>query len=116
VAVNLIRIPTQVKITPHSSPFPPRITTRQELDADDEAKELNKDMKEKRDALKKILLERASLCGIVADKDYAEVSQFEKAVKDLKQWNSVRSNSPSHSRGMHVFDKLEKMALAILFC
>ena len=48
---------------------------RQELDADDEAKELNKDMKEKRDALKKILLERASLCGIVADKDYAEVSQ-----------------------------------------
>eukprot|EP00985_Skeletonema_marinoi_P028303 scaffold24486_cov136-Skeletonema_marinoi.AAC.1 len=50
-----------------------------ELDADDEAKELNKDMKEKRDALKKILLERASLCGIVADKDYAEVSQFEKA-------------------------------------
>ena len=32
-------------------------------------------MKEKRDALKKILLERASLCGIVADKDYAEVSQ-----------------------------------------
>jgi hypothetical protein len=44
-------------------------------------------MKEKRDAPKKILLERASLCGIVADKDSAEVSQFEKAVKDLKQWS-----------------------------
>jgi len=64
---------------------------KDELDADDEAKELNKDMKEKRDALKKILLERASLCGIVADKDSAEVSQFEKAVKDLKQWSSVES-------------------------
>ena len=62
-----------------------------ELDADDEAKDLNKDMKEQRDALKKILLERASLYGSVADKDSAEVSRFEQAVKELKQWNKLDS-------------------------
>jgi tripeptidyl-peptidase-2 len=64
---------------------------KDELDADDEANELNKDMKEQRDALRKVLLERASLCGSVADKDSTGVSRFEEAVKELKQWNKLES-------------------------
>eukprot|EP00986_Skeletonema_menzelii_P015272 scaffold11389_cov138-Skeletonema_menzelii.AAC.1 len=64
---------------------------KDELDTDDEAKELNEGMKEKRDALRKIILERASLCGVVADKDSAEVSRFDNAVKELKQWSNLES-------------------------
>lgn len=59
---------------------------KDELDADDEAKDLNKEMKEQRDVLKKILLARASLYGSLATKDSSEVSRFGETVKELKQW------------------------------
>ena len=64
---------------------------KEELDADEEAKELNREMKEKRDILRKILFERASLSGVVAGKDSSKVSEFEQAVKEFKQWGSQES-------------------------
>ena len=59
-----------------------------DLEDDEEAKTLNKEMNEQRDALKKILLERAALAGRVADKNAAGVDTFDQAVKELKKWVS----------------------------
>ena len=73
------------------------------MDADEEAKELNKEMKEKRDILRKILFERASLCGVVAEKDVSKVPEFEQAVKEFKQWGSQEN----------LKDEDEKIKLAI---
>jgi len=61
---------------------------KDELEDDEEAKKLNKDMKEQRKALKKILLERASLAGAIADKDKSTVAGFDEVVRELKQWVS----------------------------
>jgi tripeptidyl-peptidase-2 len=93
---------------------------KDELEADDEATELNKVMKEQRDALKKILLERASLYGSVADKNSSKVPPFEKAVKELKQWIKLESLKDDDEKikltitlGRHARICQEKMALAI---
>ncbi|KAL7459659.1 hypothetical protein ACHAWC_011570 [Mediolabrus comicus] len=64
---------------------------KDELDADDEAKDLNKEMKEQSDVLKKILLARASLYGSLATKDSSEVSRFGQSVKEMKQWVKLDS-------------------------
>ena len=59
---------------------------KDELDEDKEAKELNKEMKEQRDFLRKVLLARASLAGTLADEDSSLADQFAEAVKELKTW------------------------------
>lgn len=60
-----------------------------DLDDDEEAKAKNKEMKEQRDLLKKVLLERATLAGNIADKDSSGVDAFNLAVTKLKQWVSL---------------------------
>mmetsp|Transcript_1182 Transcript_1182/g.2304 ORF Transcript_1182/g.2304 Transcript_1182/m.2304 type:complete len:174 (-) Transcript_1182:170-691(-) len=59
---------------------------KDELEDDEEAMTLNKDMKEQRIALKKILLARADIAGNIADKDASAVDEFDSAVKELKKW------------------------------
>ena len=61
---------------------------KEELEDNEEAKKMNKDMKEQRTALKKILLSRASIAGSIADKDASAVDEFDKAVKEMKNWVS----------------------------
>ena len=56
-----------------------------DMDDDEDAKKLNKDMKEQRDLLRKVLLERASLLGAVADKG-DDAASFDAAVVDMKKW------------------------------
>jgi len=62
---------------------------KDELENDEEAKKLSKDMKEQRTLVKKMMLARASLAGAIADKDNATASTFDEAVKELKQWVSA---------------------------
>ena len=59
---------------------------KDELDDDKDTKTLNKDMKEQRTALKKILLSRAGLPGNIADKDTSAADKFDQAVKEMKKW------------------------------
>lgn len=62
---------------------------KDELENDEEAKKLSKDMKEQRTLVKKMMLARASLAGAIADKDNATALTFDEAVKELKQWVSA---------------------------
>ncbi|KAL7541337.1 hypothetical protein ACHAXR_010827 [Thalassiosira sp. AJA248-18] len=62
---------------------------KDELEDNEEAKLLNKDMKEQRSALKKILLARAVVAGNIADKDASAVDAFDQAVKEMKKWVSA---------------------------
>ena len=59
---------------------------KDELDDVEDAKTLNKDMKEQRTALKKILLSRTGLPGNIADKDTSAADKFDQAVKEMKKW------------------------------
>ena len=56
---------------------------KEELDADEEAKEENKEMKEQRDFLKTILLSRAFAN---ANNTSSDMVAFDNTVKELKQW------------------------------
>ena len=58
----------------------------EDLEADEEAKKLNKEMKDQRSAYKKVLLARASIAGKVADKDASFANNFDEAVKEMKLW------------------------------
>ncbi|KAL7551241.1 hypothetical protein ACHAWF_014431 [Thalassiosira exigua] len=62
---------------------------KDELDEDAEAKDLDEEMKEQRDVLKKILLARATLAGSIADKDASESQGLDRAVKEAKKWVSA---------------------------
>lgn len=65
---------------------------KDELEADEDAKELKKNMTEQRDLLKKMLLARASMLGSIAANDTASndmSSSFDQAVKDMKQWVKI---------------------------
>lgn len=66
---------------------------KDELDADESAKELNKDMTEQRDLLKRMLLYRASVHGSIAAKtsNSAGLAKFNEAVKEMKQWIKLES-------------------------
>lgn len=64
---------------------------KDELEEDEKAKALDKEMKEKRDFIKKILLTKASLAGKIADKDPSKVDDFDTAVKEMKRWVSIGS-------------------------
>lgn len=77
---------------------------KDELEDDEEAKTLNREMTDQRDALRKILLARAALSGKIADKDATGVSKFDEAVKELKKWVTVDS----------LKDEEEKLKLSIL--
>ena len=57
-----------------------------ELEEDAEAKKLDKDMKEQRNALKKTLLARAAIAGKIADKETLAKDKFDEIVKELKKW------------------------------
>ncbi|KAL3940812.1 MAG: hypothetical protein SGARI_000835 [Bacillariaceae sp.] len=57
-----------------------------ELEEDADAKKLNNEMKEQKDALMKILLAKAVIAGKLAEKSSSKISEFEKAVKELKKW------------------------------
>jgi hypothetical protein len=59
---------------------------KDELDDDKEAKTLNKDMKEQRTALRKLLLSRAYIAGKIVDKDVSTADQLDIIVKDMKKW------------------------------
>ena len=63
--------------------------SKEDLEDDEEAKELNKDMKEQRSALKKILLSRALISSKVVEKDdtsSSAVFELDRAVKEMKRW------------------------------
>jgi len=62
---------------------------KDELEDDEEAKTLDKEMKEQRKAYRKALLARADIGGKIADKDSSSVDEFDLAVKELKKWVSV---------------------------
>eukprot|EP00585_Thalassiosira_rotula_P001363 CAMPEP_0196147344 /NCGR_PEP_ID=MMETSP0910-20130528/25203_1 /TAXON_ID=49265 /ORGANISM="Thalassiosira rotula, Strain GSO102" /LENGTH=1458 /DNA_ID=CAMNT_0041409743 /DNA_START=91 /DNA_END=4467 /DNA_ORIENTATION=- len=62
---------------------------KDELEADDEAKKLNKEMKEQRKLLRKTLLSRAALAGDIADKDLSAEAGLSEAVTELKKWVSA---------------------------
>ena len=62
---------------------------KEDLEEDDEAKKLHKEMKEQRDACKEIFLARANIAGKIADNDASAVEKFDLAVKELKKWVST---------------------------
>jgi len=64
---------------------------KDDLESDEEAKTLNKDMKEQRTALRKVLLSRAYIAGKIVDKDVSTAHQFDSVVKDMKKWVSTDS-------------------------
>merc|ERR1712176_579126 len=63
---------------------------KDELEEDDNAKKLNKEMKEQRDLLRKVLLARANLTGELADKG-TNADSLDKAVVDMKKWVTADS-------------------------
>jgi len=62
---------------------------KDELDDDAEAKALDKEMKEQRDLLKRVLLSRAALAGKIAEESESGVNGFDQAVKEMKKWVKV---------------------------
>ena len=82
--------------------------SKEDLEDDEEAKELNKDMKEQRSALKKILLSRALISSNVVEKDdtsSSAVFELDRAVKEMKKWVA---------KADHLDDDKDKSQLSII--
>ena len=83
--------------------------SKEDLEDDEEAKELNKDMKEQRSALKKILLSRALISSKVVEKDDTSSSavsdELDRAVKEMKRWVA---------KADHLDDDKDKSLLSII--
>jgi hypothetical protein len=98
---------------------------KDELDADDEAKELKQNMTEQHDFLKKMLLSRASIRGSLAanNTDPSDLSLFDKAVKDMKQWVKLENLKDDDekinftvtlSRHARLFQERQALALSLI--
>jgi hypothetical protein len=98
---------------------------KDELDADEEVKELKQSMTEQRDFLKKILLSRAAMRSSLAANSTSatDIAVLDKTVKDMKQW--VKSENLQDddekitftvtlSRHARLFQERQALALSLI--